>query len=115
MKLTHLIGLALVAVAITALAAQLGKGQDPMTPLAERYVKLVLALGEHDAGYVDAYYGPEAWKRQAATEKASLVQIDTEAHALRNALLHVRLPDRADEATRLRQTYLIRQLEALGA
>ena len=29
-----------------------------MNPLAERYVKLVLAMGQHDADYVDAYYGP---------------------------------------------------------
>ena len=30
-----------------------------MTPLAERYIKLVLALGQHDPDYVDAYYGPD--------------------------------------------------------
>ena len=29
-----------------------------MNALAERYVKLVLALGQHDVDYVDAYYGP---------------------------------------------------------
>ena len=115
MKLTRLIGLGIVAVAITALAAQLGKGQDPMTLLSERYVKLVLALGEHDAGYVDAYYGPELWRQQVAAEQASLTKIDTDAHALRNALLQVRVPEAADEATRLRHIYLIRQVEALGA
>ena len=115
MKRTHLAGLAIVVIAIIVLAAQLGKGQDPMTPLAERYVKLVLALGEHDPGYVDAYYGPDAWKQEAAAAKASLAEIDAEAHALRNALLQVRIPDAADEATRLRHTYLRRQLEALGA
>jgi hypothetical protein len=115
MRLTHLIGLGIVAVAIAALAVQLGKGQDPMTLLAERYVKLVLALGEHDASYVDAYYGPEGWKQQAAARKASLTEIDTEAHALRNALLHVRMPGGTDDSTRLRHTYLVRQIEALGA
>ena len=26
--------------------------------VAEEYVKLVLAVGQHDANYVDAYYGP---------------------------------------------------------
>ena len=26
--------------------------------IAEPYVKLVLAVGQHDADYVDAYYGP---------------------------------------------------------
>jgi hypothetical protein len=115
MRLRHLMGLAIVVVAIAALAAQLGKGLDPMTLLAERYVKLVLALGEHDADYVDAYYGPEDWKRQATVEKRSLAEIDADAYALRNAITQQRLPDTADELTRLRRTYLIRQVEALGA
>ena len=115
MRLTHVAGLAVVATAIAALALQLGKAQDPMTPLAERYVKLVLALGQHDAGYVDAYYGPQGWKEQAAATKRSLADIDGEAHELRNAIAAVRWPDTADELLPLRRTYLIRQLEALGA
>jgi hypothetical protein len=34
-------------------------GQDGV---AEAYVRLVLAVGRHDPLYVDAYYGPPAWK-----------------------------------------------------
>jgi hypothetical protein len=33
--------------------------------VAEAYVKLVLAVGRHDALYVDAYYGLPAWKTEA--------------------------------------------------
>ncbi len=33
--------------------------------LAERYVRLGLALGRHLDGLVDAYYGPEAWRIDA--------------------------------------------------
>lgn len=33
--------------------------------IAESYVKLVLAVGRHDAQYVDAYYGPAALKTEA--------------------------------------------------
>src|SRR6185503_2353828 len=40
-------------------------GADPTGPLAERYVRLVLAVGQHDPDFVDAYYGPPAWKQQA--------------------------------------------------
>ena len=29
-----------------------------MNEIAERYVKLVLATGQHDPAYVDSYYGP---------------------------------------------------------
>jgi hypothetical protein len=31
---------------------------DGMNAVAERYVNLVLALGQHDPDYVDAFYGP---------------------------------------------------------
>ena len=41
-------------------------GADVMSPLAERYVRLVLAVGQHDPDFVDAYYGPQAWKPDAA-------------------------------------------------
>jgi hypothetical protein len=39
-----------------------------MNQLAERYVRLVLALGQHDADYVDAYYGPPDWKAAPGDE-----------------------------------------------
>ena len=36
-----------------------------LNTVAEAYVKLVRAVGQHDADYVDAYYGPPEWKQQA--------------------------------------------------
>ena len=41
-----------------------------MDTIAEQYVKLVLALGQHDADYVDAYYGPPEWKKAAESSKS---------------------------------------------
>ena len=39
---------------------------------AEQYVKLVLAVGQHDADYVDAFYGPPEWRKEAeAREEAA--------------------------------------------
>ena len=38
---------------------------DPLDPLAESYVKLVLAVGRHDPIFVDAFYGPDPWKAEA--------------------------------------------------
>ncbi len=43
-----------------------------LADVAERYVKLVLAMGLHDASYVDAYYGPPAWQQEALDQQASL-------------------------------------------
>src|SRR6266576_220144 len=50
--------------------------------LAETYVKLVLAMGEHDADYVDAYYGPPEWRTEAKAKKATVESIHDDAVAL---------------------------------
>src|SRR5262245_40575637 len=66
--------------AIATLATSAIYGQQPptssMNAIAESYVKLVLAVGQHDPAYVDAYYGPEAWKTEAERQKKPLAQID---------------------------------------
>ena len=48
---------------------------DELNAIAERYARLVLALGQHDADYVDAFYGSADWKTQAEKEKKSLEAI----------------------------------------
>src|SRR5919197_5896966 len=53
-----------------------------MNAVAERYLKLVLALGQHDPDYVDAFYGPAEWKTQAEKEKKSLDDVAAEAAQL---------------------------------
>jgi hypothetical protein len=85
---------------------------SPMNGLAERYVKLVLALGQHDADYVDAYYGPPEW-RKAAEAKRPLGEIDTEAMALEKSLKAAAPRAGAEEILRLRHTYLTKQVSAL--
>jgi hypothetical protein len=84
-----------------------------MTRVSEGYVKLVLALGVHDADYVDAYYGPPAWKEEATAAKLPLDAIETRAAAL-VADLH-KVPKSGDETAVLRHEYLDRQLSALRA
>ena len=51
-----------------------------LNDLADSYVHLVLAIGQHDSGYVDAYYGPAEWKAQA--HKLPLHQVLTSATTL---------------------------------
>lgn len=93
------------------LSAQ-GPQASAMTSISERYVKLVLALGQHDADYVDAYYGPPEWRAEAERRKMSLAEIGGEAHRLTDSL-----PPRAvvagDVLVVLREEYLRRQLEAV--
>lgn len=52
---------------------------DPLKPVAERYVKLVLAVGQHDGDYVDAFYGPAEWRTEAEASKLPLATIDQQA------------------------------------
>ncbi len=89
---------------------------DPsLDRIAERYVKLVLALGEHDADYVDAYYGPAAWREEARAAKRPAAELGAEARAL-VAELEGRPPASDAEAlVSLRHAYLTRQLSALAA
>src|SRR6201988_837356 len=68
--------LALCGLIVSSVCA---RAADSMTSVAERYAHLVLALGQHDPDYVDAFYGPEEWRTQAEKEKKSLEQIGEEA------------------------------------
>ena len=113
-----------------ALTAEM-EGQAPKPPatqgssmdtIAEQYVKLVLAMGQHDADYVDAYYGPQEWKKDAETTKLDLDAIGSRARALTADLDRegqsgqpARGGGASDEMSRLRLQYLERQLSALSA
>src|SRR5437762_13940905 len=86
---------------------------EAMNAVAERYVHLVLAVGQHDPDYVDAFYGPAEWKKQAT--KKPLDAIGAEAAELSARL--AKTPDAAtsgDEMVELRREYLQKQISALA-
>ena len=86
---------------------------DGMNAVAERYAHLVLALGQHDPDYVDAFYGPAEWKTQAEKEKKSLDAIGAEAAELIATL--AKTPIAGDDLLQLRREYLQKQISALAA
>jgi hypothetical protein len=86
---------------------------DVMGTIAREYVELVLAVGEHDDGYVDAYYGPAEWREAIREAVPPLDQIERRAAAAIDTLAST--PHPADELGALRHEYLGRQLEALAA
>ena len=62
-----------------------------MDSIAERYVRLALAIDQHSLGYVDAYYGPLEWRRQAEAEgKSHLAVLTREVSDLATALIRER-------------------------
>lgn len=118
MKTKTLVTVFLLIAAFTGQAAGPSPTAAPLlstnvNQIAETYVKLVLAMGQHDPDYVDAYYGPPEWKTKAATEKKPLDAIATEAAKLRSTIEAVVPP--TDEISRMRHEYLARQLSALEA
>jgi hypothetical protein len=84
-----------------------------MDKLAERYVHLVLAMGQHDKDYVDAFYGPAEWKTAAEKEKKPLDAIRDEAADLLDVLVDMPVPE--PELERLRTESLMKQIAALQA
>lgn len=81
---------------------------------AEKYVKLVLAVGQHDAGYVDAYYGPSDWAKEAELAALPLDAIRSQASALRESVGPAPASSR-DLMMRLRHHYLYTQLGSVVA
>lgn len=80
--------------------------------VAERYVKLVLAMGQHDASYVDAYYGPPEWQAEATAQQLTLADLATKAQAV---LVHLPPRDGLPQELALRALNLDKQLQALLA
>ena len=81
--------------------------------IAQDYVKLVLAVGEHDEAYVDAYYGDEALREAVRESALPLHEIRVQAEALVARMAAAQEPTPPLE--RLRDAYLTTQLRALVA
>jgi hypothetical protein len=82
--------------------------------VAEEYVKLVLALGEHDRDYVDAYLGPEEWRAEATAMGLSVADIGERASGLLADLGGMEAGD-GTELEAQRRRALVRTIESLAA
>lgn len=85
-----------------------------MDGIAEHYVKLVLAMGEHDASYVDAYFGPAEWRADAEAMELGLPEIAEEAGALLAELKELHAY-RRDDWESMRRFGMEKRLRALMA
>ena len=81
---------------------------------AERYVRLVLAMGAYDADYVDAYYGPPAWRAEMEALPMTLPQIRRDADSVA-AVAAGAVPALRDSLVRRRARSLADQLHAVSA
>jgi hypothetical protein len=112
---------ALLASCATATAPPPSPAADTvpaMDRIAREYVDLVLELGTHDEGYVDAYYGPEQWRQEAEASPRSVAEIRRAAERLADEVARVEiaagLEEEETELRRLRRDYLGKQLRAVA-
>ncbi|MCY1060248.1 hypothetical protein [Nannocystis sp. SCPEA4] len=111
------------ALTLAALLAQACAGRRPpsaagpaepvsLDASAETYVNLVLALGQHDPDYVDAYYGPKDWAEAARRDRMPLAEVGRRATALVQALAATAAP--RDPLVARRRRFLQRQAHAVA-
>jgi hypothetical protein len=103
--------LTMVAALLLAACVSADGGRGSMDAIAEDYVKLQLAIGEKEEGYIDAYYGPEAWQAEAKRKPQALAELAARAEVLRLRLETVRDAG-LDEMERRRKAFLLAQLRA---
>jgi hypothetical protein len=101
----------LLPLLLLAGCASTGPAHDSLDVIARDYVKLQLAIGEKEEGYVDAYYGPPEWQAEAKLKPHTLPDL-----AARAGVLAVRLRSladaRLDDMERRRRDFLLANLRA---
>jgi hypothetical protein len=97
------------------LSARPHSSRSDMNALSERYVRLVLALGQHDPDYVDAYYGPAEWRTEAQHAKVPVAEIEAAATDLAGDLKAITPAPSEVGLPRVRHAFVSRQLESLRA
>jgi hypothetical protein len=78
--------LSLVAVVLSGCASVGGSRDVSIDALAQDYVRLALEIDAHESGYVDAYYGPEAWREAARRNPRERAALKMEADRIVAAL-----------------------------
>ena len=88
-------------------------GQQQLNTLAEKYVRLGLNIGQYDADFVDAYYGPDSLKpvsKQNTFPKDSfLAAVDSLKASLQQLSANTK-----DDTIRIRAQWITRQLTAFS-
>jgi hypothetical protein len=106
------IGAALLAISLFGCAAEESAAPMTLDSRAEAYVHLVLALGEHDADYVDAYIGPAEWREQAKSSQLGLEEIERRAREASAGLSELSFDNQLEE---LRARHLEKSFDSLLA
>jgi hypothetical protein len=84
---------------------------NELNQAAQQYVKLGLELGEYDKDYVDAYLGPDEWKKNAKQQLRSKQQLAIDISQLLQNLENLNI---ANQDLKLRHKALFRNIRAMN-
>ncbi|ATE63906.1 hypothetical protein [Rhizorhabdus dicambivorans] len=101
--------LLLAAALFLAIGAK--RAPSPLDGIAEDFVHLTLEAGEREKGYVDAYYGPQAWADAAKEKPRDIATLRRDARTLATRLNAVP-PETLTPDDRQRRRFLAAQLKA---
>ena len=93
------------------LSAEQIEADKVLNPLAIEYLSLTLEMGEKEAGYVDAYYGPETYKAEAQKSKRDLAALGQAIDDLKSRIEAIS-SDTLSALSQRRRDFLIAQLTA---
>ncbi|WP_269715076.1 hypothetical protein [Caulobacter sp. NIBR2454] len=102
----------LTALLLSLCAAFPAAARAPLDDAATAYVKLVLGVGEHEDGYVDAYYGPADIREAVKASKSSLPALAAEADRL-TAVVEAVNPKTLTDIEKKRRAFLAAQIKAV--
>jgi len=114
-------GLMLSILLLLAACAPMNRGAptpqgpaDSLDAVAADYVALILEIGEHEPGYVDAYYGPPEWAEAAKSGLRPVPQLIVAADGL-TARLNGIADQGLDADSLQRRQYLLAHVSAAQA
>ena len=93
-------------------AAAVAPAAKSLDAIAQDYVRLQLAIGEREPGYIDAYYGPPEWTAAAKADKRPLAELAAAVAANRAALADLRMRAKGDALWLRRVAFLDAQMVA---
>ena len=91
-----------------------GPTGDSLDVIARDYVALILEIGEHEEGYVDAYYGPPEWAAAAKANPRTVPQLIQGAATLTERLNAVSTGG-VEPAVAQRKAYLLAHVSSAAA
>jgi hypothetical protein len=109
--------LVVILAAVVGCTTETKRERKSFDPLAEKYVRLALTIGQYDGDFVDAYYGPDSLKPGTQIDTAAAFPKDSLLQAVSNLSAEVVTymdNHKNNDTLKQRATWMLRQLVAFS-